>query len=982
MADVSEGAGVLMQPYTVAEARLARWLNLVALLAAALGLAALVAAWLAPAAFALPLPAAAETVAGLGLVALLARSAAGDVRRFRAMVWLVAAGLALAAIVLLLLALLPGSAFASPALLGAAVLALALAGAVGFSARRSGVQMSPWLPWLTDKGPTTWEIVAGVACVLLGVLGLLVAGALLLLALQSPPWPGDTPLHRLVFGGTVLAYTLLGVCLLVAATRLRRLIELLDLVSSASAIGVIAWATTSATFTAGPSVALFGIGLAGQTLQIGALAAHLVVLLGLLGLKNRISHALLSDLAYFAPLDFRAFEALAESLFVAGASARVPPYQVALRVDGYMGAFRSNRVALARWCVRLWEFLPLLGLRPRLSWLAPAERRAFIDLSFVRDSGQQRPLYRVLNGMRLSIVIDGFDAALRFAMQLAYLGYYGDPLVQRELGYLPFSERPKDFPVVPVRRHPPLRVETPEDLRVRGLDVLSSADVVVIGSGAAGAILAEQLAAQGRDVLLLDKGLYVPPDAFTEDEIDMLSRLYGDGGLQMAESLAFNIVQGSCVGGSTVINNAVCFETPDAVLDRWNDPHGANAGIDRVRYRAAQEAVKQRLLVRSIKDSTVTRAWPDVLNQGDRVVAAGVERLLAHVPHTYDVVRANITDCLGCGYCNIGCKYGRKLSMLDEVLPSIQQKHPDTFRIFSETEVVALRTSGGRVTEIVAQVAGRRPLTIRQPKTVIVSAGAIASSWLLLRSGIGQGELPVGLRFGANVATPLHGLFDEPLFSFHGLQIAHYLELPDHPGFVFESEFNPPISQALLMPGWLDTHERNMRYYQQMTMFGVLVGSDPVAYVSAQGQFGRGAPAVVYTPTDADLDRLVDALTQLGQLMFAGGAKEVLPSTRSYRSYNRPIARYRDPADLAHLKTLVKAERDIILATAHPQGGNALSAQRGRNGTDGGVVDPEFRVYGYDNLYVCDASVFPSPTTVNPQLSVMTFAHYAAELIR
>jgi choline dehydrogenase-like flavoprotein len=43
-----------------------------------------------------------------------------------------------------------------------------------------------------------------------------------------------------------------------------------------------------------------------------------------------------------------------------------------------------------------------------------------------------------------------------------------------------------------------------------------------------------------------------------------------------------------------------------------------------------------------------------------------------------------------------------------------------------------------------------------------------------------------------------------------------------------------------------------------------------------------------------------------------------------------------------------------------------------------GVVDPSFRVHGLDNLYVCDASVFPSSLGVNPQLTVMALAHYAA----
>jgi choline dehydrogenase-like flavoprotein len=968
-----------MQVNSDAEARLAWWLDRVALLAVALALAALAAVLVAPAAFRAPLPAAGQAVAGLALLALLARCASGDVRRFRAMTWLVAAGLAVAGAALLLLWLVSGAA-AGPAPLVGAALALALAGLVAQAERASGGRPPAYLPWATDKGPTRWEVVGSLIFGLAGALAL-AAAALLAAAAFGGPAPGlaDSPARLLAYAGALSFWALLGGVLLVSSARIRRFDQMLALATASLGVGLVAQLAAAGALDPAASWGVGGAALSGRVAWNGALALFAAALLISLVLKNRMSHSVLDDLAYFAPLDFRAFEALAESLFVEGASDQVPPQQIALRVDDYLGSFRSRRVALARWCVRLWEFLPLIWLRPSLSLLAPSERRRFVEYHFVPEEEARRPLFRLLRALRLDVVIAGFETALRFAMQLAYMGYYGDPRVQRALGYVPFSERPKSFPVTPLRRHPPLRVETPQDLRVHGVEVIPSADVVVIGTGAGGAILAERLAARGREVLLLDKGPYVPPEAFTEDEIDMLSRLYGDGGLQMAESFKFNIVQGSCVGGTTVVNNAVCFATPDPVLDRWNDPAGADAGLDRARYRAAQAEVEASLKIRSIKESSRTREFPDVLNQGDRVIQRGVDCLLAGVPHEYDVVRANIDDCLGCGLCNFGCKYGRKLSMLDEVLPRAQHAYPKRFRVLSETEVVALRTQGGRVTEIVARVAGRRELTIRQPKTVVLSAGTIASSWLLLRSGIGR-DLPVGRRLGANIATPLHGLFDEPLDSFHGLQIAHYLRLPDRPGFVLESEFNPPISQSLLMPGWLDTHERNMARYRQMSMFGVVVGSDPVGSVDPRGQPGTGAPQVRFDPTPRDLECLVEGMTLLGKVMFAAGAKEVLPSTRRYHPYDRPTARYRDPSELKHLEKLVTVDRDVVLATPHPQGGNPMSRRRGR--PDGGVVDPEFRVYGYENLYVCDASVFPSPVMVNPQLSVMSLAHYAADAIR
>jgi choline dehydrogenase-like flavoprotein len=140
---------------------------------------------------------------------------------------------------------------------------------------------------------------------------------------------------------------------------------------------------------------------------------------------------------------------------------------------------------------------------------------------------------------------------------------------------------------------------TPQTFREEGIDTLS-ADIVIIGSGAAGSILAEQFVEKGHEVLLLEKGPYVHPDDFNEDEVDMISRLYADGALQISQSLRFTVLQGSCVGGTTVVNNAVCFNTPPDVLENWNDSDGLNAGIDKTLFQQAQQTVRERLKIRSI----------------------------------------------------------------------------------------------------------------------------------------------------------------------------------------------------------------------------------------------------------------------------------------------------------------------------------------------------------------------------------------------
>src|SRR5690606_17920760 len=232
------------------------------------------------------------------------------------------------------------------------------------------------------------------------------------------------------------------------------------------------------------------------------------------------------------------------------------------------------------------------------------------------------------------------------------------------------------------------------------IDVINDADVVIIGSGAAGAILAEQMAEKGRRVLILEKGLYVHPDDFNEDEIDMISRLYSDGALQISQALRFTILQGSCVGGTTVVNNAVCFDTPQRVLDTWNARSNNGKVIDDAKFYEAQQKVRKRLRIGQIVSGS-RQPLDMVLNHGDGVVTAAIQKYFNGKPDKfkYDVIEANIVDCIGCGYCNIGCAYGRKLSMLDEVLPAAQHKYgADNLRIISEAQATRLVESGGKIT--------------------------------------------------------------------------------------------------------------------------------------------------------------------------------------------------------------------------------------------------------------------------------------------
>ena len=636
-------------------------------------------------------------------------------------------------------------------------------------------------------------------------------------------------------------------------------------------------------------------------------------------------------LNYLWPIEHDTLTAVADAILD---RPTVAPREIATAVDAYWGKLRIRAKWRIRFALLAVCFVPLLWLKAPLPLIDRPRRRRFIERHLLEEIARHE----------LGRLRTGLQAAIRFAMQLVYIGYYGDERSHGETGYVRFSRR-SSWPGEP-EPHERLRTLAPSGAAREKLE----ADVVIVGSGAGGSTAAHELAARGLDVLIVERGPHVDRSEFTEDEPEMYARLYSDGALQLSRDFSVQVLQGMCVGGSTVVNNGVSFNLPDDVLQEWNERY--HAGLDPDELGRSFDAV---------------RSLVSVQHQ-----AGAPPNPVADKVGSLRPVEANLEDCLGCGYCNIGCRYGRKLSMLDKVLPEAQRRHGDRLRILPDCAVERILVSGRRATGVRCRPrTGRwrdRTVDIRAAKAVVVAAGAIHSSLLLMRSGLG-GDL-AGRHLCANLGTHLTAYFEdgEPLNAFDGLQMSHYAG-NGHPGnHVIETWFNPVMSQALVMPGWLGHHQANMERYQRLSCLGVLVGSERREDNRVRRRATINGAQVDFTPSTTDLDRLLGGLREAGRLLLENDATCVMPATFRYRELGC--------GDLEKLRLgpggFVKDASDISVNTGHPQGGNPMSRERSL-----GVVDERFRVHGYENLHVCDASVFPSAITVNPQLTVMALAHLA-----
>jgi choline dehydrogenase-like flavoprotein len=464
--------------------------------------------------------------------------------------------------------------------------------------------------------------------------------------------------------------------------------------------------------------------------------------------------------------------------------------------------------------------------------------------------------------------------------------------------------------------------------------------VVVVGSGAGGAVLGYRLVQKGYDVTILEAGRHVRSEEMSDDELAALATLYKDGGLQLSTDFELYVIQGSCVGGSTVINDAICLRLHgDDVLNEWA---ALGAPIDRQRLDVAYGRIEGELKIRPLNQR--------VASAGGHLFAQGCQAL--GLPATW--FDNNRIGCLGTGLCNLGCQFDRKQSMLITYLPWAVAGGAE---LRPDCRALRIRHARGRVLGVECRLRTGEKAFV-PGDYVIVSCGAISSSSLLLRSKI-RGN--VGTRLSFNAGGLMHGEFAQTVNTFDGISMCNYA--PGH-AVLLETLFGPPGAYSLTMPGWFEEHAANMRRYSHFMRVGALVGTRANGRVILDL---LGNEAIVYWMSPVDLQRLKEGLKLAARVLLAAGATRVVPTTFHTLEIRRE-------QDVARIDTEILQREDLSIGSAHPQGGNPMS-----DDPEIGVVDTAFRVHGFDNLFVCDASVFPASVRVNPQLTVMAMADCAAD---
>ena len=575
--------------------------------------------------------------------------------------------------------------------------------------------------------------------------------------------------------------------------------------------------------------------------------------------------------------------------------------------------------------------LALAGIAKPFTAMAPAQRERYL-LGWATS--------------RLAVRRKGFQALKRLAGVVAYtavdaagtnplwppLGYPGPPG--------PAPQRPK--------RIRPLAVDR---------DTTLDCDVVVVGSGAGGGVVAGVLAAAGKDVMVLEKGGYYNEADFTQLEGDALARMYDAGGLLATDDLAMLILQGNCLGGGTVVNYTTSFHPPAAIRDEWARAHRLPHFTSR-EFLASLDAVAARLGVNTDHAKPSGR---------DQCLIRGLERLRWH----HGLLPRDVRGCPqddGCGYCGMGCRQGAKQSTLVTYLQDAADRGA---RIVVNADVRRVLIEGRMAVGVTARVGGHT-LTVRA-QVVVVAGGAIHSPALLLRSGV---ALPALGRFLAlHPATGVFGRMDEPVRPWTGTVQAHYsdqfADLDDGFGFKFETAPVHPSLFALAVP-WESgaQHAERMAQLAHTTICGILLRDRDGGRVTVDRE---GNPVVRYGISAFDHAHLRRALAAGAELLEAAGAREIWAPLARWVSYHPEEGAGARARWLGRVESAGMGPNELLLVTFHQ-----MASCRMGDDPQSSVVNADNQVHGIDSLYVADASTFPSASGVNPMLTVMGIAHRAA----
>lgn len=460
-------------------------------------------------------------------------------------------------------------------------------------------------------------------------------------------------------------------------------------------------------------------------------------------------------------------------------------------------------------------------------------------------------------------------------------------------------------------------------------------DYIIIGSGASGGVMAYRLTQAGAKCLVLEAGKDLGPKTYSPNEMRANARLMWGGGSDFTSDNRTVLLRGKVVGGGTIVNQCLLDRFDDVALDDWADRSGIKAfSVDGMTpyYERAESIVQLHKYEKN--------EW----NRNAELYAKSFD----DCGYEWSPLRRGESNCGGlnedgkgrkndCIVCLGGCPRKSKQSSAVQSLARARALGAELMDEFDVGGVVDGRS------HVAVHGKRRGEAHTLYAKQVVMAAGALGTTKLLMKSGYLDKHKALGQGFYCHPQFMSIGFLDEPVDSHKGA--LQSLKSTDprfrQQGFKLENVFAGPIAIAMLNNQFGIEHHEFMRKYRHMASIEVATRDEVPGTVRLAN---NGRLIVDKKVTGPDARKVQQGNRVVKELLVSMGAQNIMQS----------------PMQIG----------------LHLMGGCAIGENASKS-----VVRPDFRMYGSDNIIIADGSVFPSAPGINPSLSIMAMSHMAADKV-
>ncbi len=622
-------------------------------------------------------------------------------------------------------------------------------------------------------------------------------------------------------------------------------------------------------------------------------------------------------------------------------------------------------------------------IEPIKNYIKKHRKRAFVTAFYDLGEKEQLELLELLQASKINIY-----RRVAFSIRTLYMAkVYRDKVSELISGITVDTVRHSEKPQERKKILPQIRYNK-SARRIEG-----ELDYIIIGSGAAGSVIASELQKAGKKVLILEKGPFVVPgERNVRDDMQFME----NKGLRSDNNGSVFFMNGEVVGGGSSVNIDMSYPPTlpyiQVNFEKWREEKRIPEDVwTKEAIHDAYNWVKNTFQPRTIAEEEI--------NRNNRIlqktaIAAGLN------PKKYDLLTHKkgenpyqITD---------------KKSVVETLLYPAFYDEKNPTGIIDCANVHNIIIENGKAQGVTFSITEQKdtkglfmdPMQLKLPKNkkitvraknVIVSAGALGSAVLLLKSNINNSNIGKGIV--AHPFLPIVGYFKEDVDVTKGTPSTVYLddylttdENHKKPNFLIEASPGNAEAAGVIVPGTPQQILENIKNLKKVAAAGLILVED--MQLKNRIELNRaGEVQIFHELSEKDKKRFAFGMAELARLYLKAGAEKV--TTVSCEAFIKP----RENGEFTFIKTLEDCDlleknmrfipNKTLLMAAHLMGSCKLGTS-----PENSVVDRNHQVWGVENLYVADGSVFPKSVGANPMQSIYTIAkifvdkHLELEMLR